>query len=130
MGTFIDKEKDVISAREANMRIEREKDRTIESLKEQLATQQKNNHHELKETVEKTTKRVKEKYQSEIEKIISQTSEVENSKSLLDDKYQIAKKKLVESIEENKELKRVNEEYQTQMTKAKEVMRKLKEKEK
>merc|ERR1739842_23771 len=57
--TFIDKEKEVMAAREEALRTEREKNRTIESLKEQLSIQEKKACVELKLAVEQTTKKTK-----------------------------------------------------------------------
>merc|ERR1739842_256868 len=124
--TFIDKEKEVMAAREEALRTEREKNRTIESLKEQLSIQEKKACVELKLAVEQTTKKTKGVYKEEIEKIVKETSEVESRLKHVEGKYEIAKRRIADITKEKTDLEEVKNTYHNQMSKAKEVMAKLK----
>ncbi|XP_068214874.1 uncharacterized protein [Palaemon carinicauda] len=121
---LIDKEKEVTAAKEELMRIEREAERSQRSLSEELQAAKEKYRAERQAIADK----IKSSYKTEMEKIFIQMEEQEKRSKegkLFQYKYETAKKKLAETVAEHNELRKSNEDYQEQITKFKEHIKKL-----
>ncbi|KAK7074709.1 hypothetical protein SK128_019415 [Halocaridina rubra] len=116
---MIDLAKEASSAKEETMRTEREMEKSSRSLAEELqATKEK-----YRAERDAVVANVKLSYKTEIEKLLIQIDEkaqAENNCQIYKQKYEAAKKKLSETLNELKEVKTSREHYQTQVSKYKE----------
>ncbi|XP_066956048.1 putative leucine-rich repeat-containing protein DDB_G0290503 isoform X2 [Macrobrachium rosenbergii] len=121
---LIDKEKEVTAGKEELMRIEREAERSQRSLSEELQAAKEKYRAEGQALVDK----IKSSYKTEMEKIMIKMEEQEKhtkEAKLFQYKYETAKKKWADSVTEQNELKKSNEDYQEQIKKFKEHIKKL-----
>ncbi|XP_064108562.1 golgin subfamily A member 4-like isoform X2 [Macrobrachium nipponense] len=121
---LIDKEKEVTAGKEELMRIEREAERSQRSLSEELQAAKEKYRAEGQALVDK----IKSSYKTEMEKIMIKMEEQEKrtkEAKLFQYKYETAKKKWADSVAEQDELKKSNEDYQEQIKKFKEHIKKL-----
>ncbi|XP_050701937.1 LOW QUALITY PROTEIN: centrosome-associated protein CEP250-like [Eriocheir sinensis] len=121
----IDKEKAVAASEEELRRVEREAEKTVQSLKEEVraAKEKAKLERGAADTIRKT-------YKTEVEKLTLRAAEWEREKKereILQKKYETAKKKLGETVTHLDEARTANRHYQQQLSQVKECMKKLEE---